>query len=347
MFAYLSYTPFRTLQTFLMRNTISSLAWSPDSRAFAAVTLGEGYGSSIAKLNVWRTSDSQELLTSLFQPPLKGNSRVAWSPDGSDFAVAWDDGSVEIWEAKAGDDSASWSQKASFHIGVRAANPYLTGFSWSADGKRLVVSYADEGLHVALPLDVYERENMGWHRMPTPPVDTQMRSIRAVSPDGTQAIGQQASATYAVWSVATGKAIPLPVMLADPQTQFAWSPDEYSLAASYGGNVLIWQWNTQRKGWAFVRSLAVTPFGGINALVWSPDNTRLATADSDNVIRLWSASTGDLLGPFRLPLFDHPHSKIEEYTDTDNAITGLAWSPSGKYLLSGNNAGQVLLQLVL
>ncbi len=68
---------------------------------------------------------------------------------------------------------------------------------------------------------------------------------------------------------------------------------------------------------------------------------------NSGVIRMWSASTGDLLGPFRLPLFDHPNSKIEEYTDTDNAITGLAWSPNGKYLLSGNNAAQVILQVVL
>jgi WD40 repeat protein len=48
-----------------------------------------------------------------------------------------------------------------------------------------------------------------------------------------------------------------------------------------------------------------------------------------------------------IALFDHPNSKNEEYTDTDNAITGLAWSPNGKYLLSGNNADQVILQVVL
>jgi WD40 repeat protein len=343
VFTYLSYTPFHTVHTFLMSNGISSLAWSPDSRAFAAVTWGEDYGSSSAMVNVWRTSDGQELLTSLFQPPPRGNSRLAWSPDGSDFAVAWDDGSVEIWEAQAGDGSSSWSQKASFHIGVHAANPYLTGFSWSADGKRLVVNYWDEGLYV------YERDTLGWHRVQTPPVGIQMRSILAVSPNGTQAIGQQASATYAVWDVTTGKSMLLSsqdLTQADPQIQFAWSPDEHALAANYGGNVLIWQWNPQRKSWAFVRSLAVAPFTGIDALVWSPDNRRLATADSSNVIRLWSAFTGDLLGPFRLPLFDHSVSVNEALADQEVAITTLAWSPNGKYLLSGNYAGQVILQVV-
>lgn len=111
---------------------------------------------------------------------------------------------------------------------------------------------------------------------------------------------------------------------------------------------MSWQWNKQRNSWIFVRSIAVATFGRvILALAWSPDRKRLATADSANVVRMWSASTGDLLGPFRLPLFDHPTSKNEEYTDTDNAITELAWSPNGKYLLSGNSAGQILLQVVL
>ncbi len=108
---------------------------------------------------------------------------------------------------------------------------------------------------------------------------------------------------------------------------------------------MSWQWNKQRNSWTFVRSIAVTTFGSVIALAWSPDRKRLATADS--VIRMWNASTGELLGPFRLPLFDHPLSKNEEYTETDNAITGLAWSPNGKYLLSGNHAEQVILQVVL
>ena len=350
VFASLSYTPFRTIYAFPMRNGISSVAWSPDSRVFAAVTWGEDFGNSIAMVSVWRTSDGRELFTYIYQSvPIHG-SRLAWSPDGRSLAIAWDDGNVKIWGAA--NDYSSWPQKSSFHIDVHAsANLSLTGIAWSADGKHLVMSYSDGELHVW--------DTVGEHPLPTvqaPRVATQMSSILALSPDGTQAIvpGQQTSrnyAPYATWDVTTGKVIPLPsqnVIQANDVTHFAWSPDGNFLAVSDGGKVLSWQWNKQRNSWMFVRSISVATFGRvILALAWSPDRKRLATADSANVVRMWSASTGDLLGPFRLPLFDHPTSKNEEYTDTDNAITGLAWSPNGKYLLSGNNADQVILQVVL
>lgn len=350
VFAYLSYTPFRTIHAFPMRNGISSVAWSPDSRVFAAVTWGEYIGNSIAMVSVWRTSDSRELYTYIYQSAPIHGSQLAWSPDGRSFAIAWDDGNVKIWGSA--NDYSSWPQKSSFHIHVNAsANLYLTGIAWSADGKHLVMSYSDGELHVW--------DTVGGHPLPTvqaPRVATQMSSILALSPDGTQAIvpDQQTSinyATYATWDVTTGKVIPLPsqnMIQANDVTHFAWSPDGNALAVSAGGHVMNWQWNKQRNSWTFVRSIAVATFGRvIFALAWSPDRKRLATADSANVVRIWSASTGDLLGPFRLPLFDHPNSKNEEYTDTDNAITGLAWSPNGKYLLSGNNADQVILQVVL
>jgi WD40 repeat protein len=353
VFAYLSYTPFRILHAFQMSNGVSSIAWSPDSRVFAAVTFGGRFGTSIAMVGVWRASDGRELYTYIYYPstPL-GASRLAWSPDGSSFAIAWDDGNVNIWGAA--NDYSSWQEQSSFLIHVHAStNLYLTGLAWSADGKRLVMSYSDGQLHVW--------DTVGGHLLPpvqAPRVAPKMSSILALSPDGTQAIVREQQtypldATYVIWDwdVSTGKVNPLPSQSLNQvleETHGAWSPDGNALAVSVGGKVMSWQWNKQRISWTYVRSIAVATFGRvIIALAWSPDGKLLATADSANVIRMWSASTGDLLGPFRLPLFDHPNSKIEEYTDTDNLITGLAWSPNGTYLLSGNSPGQVILRLVL
>ena len=127
---------------------------------------------------------------------------------------------------------------------------------------------------------------------------------------------------------------------------FAWSPDGNALAVSDGRKVMTWQWNKQGNSWTFVRSIAAgTPNRGVSALAWSPDRKRLATADfpSPDVVRMWSASSGELLGPFRLPWYDPPpDSKYEA-----NGIVELAWSPNGQYLLSANNDGQVILQVVL
>jgi WD40 repeat protein len=348
VFAYFSYTPFRTIHTFQMSNGVSSIAWSPDSRVFAAVTFGGDFGSRIAMVSVWRASDGRELFPYGYPSTPLGASRLAWSPDGSSFAIAWDDGTVNIWGAA--NDYSSWHEQSSFLLHVHAS--YLTGLAWSADGKHLVMSYSDGQLHVW--------DTVGGHLLPpvqAPRVASRMSSILALSPDATQAIVREQTypleATYDIWDwdVSTGTVIPLTSQSqqdAQGETHGAWSPDGNALAVSVGGNVMSWQWNKQRNSWTFVRSIAVATFGrGINALAWSPDRKRLATADTANVIRMWSASTGDLLGPFRLPLFDHPTSRIEDYTDVDNLITGLAWSPNGTYLLSGNSPGQVLLRLVL
>jgi WD40 repeat protein len=349
LFAYLSYTPFHTIHTFPMKNGISSVAWSPDSRVFAAVTFGGNHGSGIAMVSVWRTSDDRQLYTYIYpSAPLSG-SHVAWSRDGRSFAIAWDDGNVNIWGAA--NDSSRWQVTSSFHLDVTvSANLFLTGLAWSPDGKHLVMSYSDGLLHVW--------DTVGGYLLPTvqaPRADPQIRTILALSPDGTQAIvpGQPTSvpdATYAIWEVSTGKVIPLPtqnMVQANMLARFAWSPDGNALAVSNGGNMMSWQWNKPNNSWTFIRAIDVATFGrAVLALAWSPDRQRLATADSANVVRMWSAPTGDLLGPFRFPLFDHPNSKAEEYTATDQAITALAWSPDGKYLLSGNSAEQVLLQVV-
>jgi WD40 repeat protein len=351
--AYLSYTPFRTLHTFTMRNNISSIAWSPDSRVFAAVTRGAGFGTSTAMMSVWHTSDGRELYTYSYPSAPRYGSRLAWSPDGRSFAIAWDDGTVNIWGVA--NDYASWQEQSSFHLHVNVNFPRilldLSGIAWSADGKHLVMSYMDGELHVW--------DTVGGHLLPpvqAPQVAPQMSSILALSPDGTQAIvpGQQTSSnapTYAVWDVTTGNVIPLPSLNMLPANAvsysalFAWSPDGKALAVSDERKVMTWQWNKQGNSWTFVRSMYVsTPNRGVSALAWSPDRKRLATADSPSpdVVRMWRAFSGELLGPFRLPWYDPPVSKYEA-----NGIIELAWSPDGQYLLSANNDGQVILQVVL
>ncbi len=345
---YFSYTPLHTISTFQMNNSVSSVAWSPDSQDFAAVTDGQDMATGEAMMNLWSTRTGQKLLTYTFSSPQEGLSQLAWAPDGRSFAIAWSDGNVEIWEAKAESDSSRWFQSVSFRMGDRQNFQnavYTTGLAWSAGGKRLQVSYSDGPL--------YAWDVLNEHLLPptvAPQVGGKRSSIFALSPHGTQAIlsSQQTrnnDKTYVLWDIATGKESPL-LVTDDSAPSVAWSPDEHTVAVGNGTEVLIWQWNKQKNTWSLVHSMTVAPDSGVYKLAWSPDGKRLAVADGANVTRLWSVENEHLIGP-PFPLFDYPLSMADAEAETDNAITTLAWSPNGKYLLSGNSPGQVRLQDVL
>jgi len=70
--------------------------------------------------------------------------------------------------------------------------------------------------------------------------------------------------------------------------------------------------------WNAISGKAVTPplvhQGGVRAVVWSPDGTRVATASADQTARVWDAGSGQAVTP---PL---AHQGL---------VYAVAWSPDG------------------
>ncbi len=68
--------------------------------------------------------------------------------------------------------------------------------------------------------------------------------------------------------------------------------------------------------------------GPIEALSWSPDGTKIASASDDGTVRIWDVHTGKTLLVYR----DHtPQARF----------TAVAWSPNGKRIVSGDDRGHV------
>jgi WD40 repeat protein len=229
--------------------------------------------------------------------------------------------------------------------------------AWSPDGTRLAVGDSGGGLQIWNPSSGQVLRVL----QPSQAIAEAWIPVSSLAwfPDGTHiaAVNVAAGTTYAVWNATTGKVMPLPsqcgIFIFPGQwylniTVLGWSPDGTTIAGSGCETVLIWRWNKESGSWKKVHSLPVTPSPGIpaiTALTWAPDSQRFATADRNNKILIWHASTGQQLGSYTL---NPPQvgGDSQGYMDTDFEIYTLAWSPDGKYLLSGDYAGRVLLWAV-
>ena len=110
----------------------------------------------------------------------------------------------------------------------------------------------------------------------------------------------------------------------DALTVTLFSPDSEQMISSDGGACLyIWEVSTGAL------QTTITLNEEATALTLSPDGTTLAVGKRDGVLTLWSLD-GEQLGELVT-------------TRTTGALTGLAYSADGRYLMSGGAGGWVLL----
>lgn len=189
--------------------------------------------------------------------------------------------------------------------------------AFSPDGRQLVSSGRDGTLirwdpvsHT--PLGTPLSGHTGW-----------VNSI-AYSPDGQQIVSAGADQTIRLWDAGSGAAQGDPLVEHTGEVwDVAYSPDGTQLLSGGMDGVLLWDIDTSTA------QPLIGPQKAVYTVAFSPDGTLLAAAGEDQVIWLWDATSGELLGD---PLQSHT-----------NWILDIAFSPNGRWMASAGVDTSIIL----
>ena len=311
----------------------AAVAFTSDGRRLVATSAG-------GSVTVWDAHTFTRVRTlgvppgSLPPPTLGGSSHsppvtslgdafsIDVSRDGRLVAVARFDGTLRVWDLESGADAFTvragptfpreqWMDVAWNHAGdllAIATNDGTTGRVTIVDrtGREVAVLQEDHGIAVGSVAFSPDGERLITTRLPT--VESEPDDGQVVIWDWKEAEVERAIDTPARDAVLS----PTGDLVAN---------DTPTQAYYLGDTVHVWDPASGRR----VSTLA-GPSGGVLDLAFSPDGSRLATANYDGTVWIWDPRSGE---------------PIEVLHGHDGGVTSVAFSPDGSRLASVGTEGVV------
>ena len=199
-------------------------------------------------------------------------------PDALLAAVGRRDGSIEIWDLKAGAKLAGWP----------AHTDAISAIAFSPDGKQLATAIIQGGAKI---WDFATRREVA--RVGS--VDIRLNCL-AFSPDGKILAACGLSSRIWLWDVSTGSQIlELPGEGSHAVT-LAFSPDGKLLVTTTESNkARLWEVSSGK-----LLAILDGHVQGVVAVAFSPDGKTLATGGMDRKVKLWNMATHQELATFPL-----------------------------------------------
>jgi WD40 repeat protein len=297
---------------------VNCVAFSPDSRRLASAASPEG------TVKIWDAKHDQTELT--FTAHSDCTTRVAYSPDGRRLASAGFDNVVKVWEARTGRRLLT----------LRGHKHIVHGVTYSPDGRRLASASHDGTVKL---WDAQTGRDLSTLRGHTGLVhsvaysaDGKWLASGSAGYDATSSKLDPGQGEVKLWEATSGRDV---ATFPGAVFSLAFGPDSARLAVTGGDRTLR---VLAVPGGAAVRTLPLSREAGrivtliradgepypmfTQTLAYHPDGRQLALNDGDSRIKVWDASTGDVI--FNTHDLDRRPVRV---------LWGVAYSPDAQRLV--------------
>jgi WD40 repeat protein len=275
--------------------TVTSVQFSHDNQAlFTAAADG--------KVRQWRISDGK-----LIGEPIQ--------EDGGVVAMDLDSSGRNVLLGTTNGTARVWSPAPRYPLGDRLmCSGAIESMTLAPDGRQLVTG-CDNGqtllwelARTAAPARSFEHKSA-------------VLSV-AFSPDGGSIVTGSADAKARLWEAQTGSALGSPLPHTTTVSKVAFRPDgKVFVTATETGEIQFWDATSRQPIGETLRHGSK-----ISAMEFSRDGRRFMTAGWDGKVRLWNSATGEAVGiPF----------------GADNEIACAHFSPAGDIIATGHRLGSV------